>query len=110
MQALRELEWRAIFAGIGTLIGMAFVIPLLLIASIPLIGAVPDLAPIFIWISDATGGRILTFLVSLLASWYVAYRVASQRKALHGFLAPGLLFFTFWLIGLVLIPMLSGTG
>jgi len=108
VDVLRTLEWRAILAGVAAVIVVNILIPLLFIAAVPLLREVPELAPPLVWISDSTAGRTLTSLMSIAVGWLVSYRVAEQRKVLHGFLAPILLLIGLSSIGLVIALVGSG--
>jgi hypothetical protein len=92
-----RVEWRAVvFGGLATLIA-GFGIPLVFLAAVALVPSAP-LARAFVWFSDDTVGRTVSSLLIAGVGWAVGYRVASQRKALHGCLGPIAYLAAFWLL------------
>lgn len=104
MRAIRQLEWRAILAGVGTVFLASIVfaaIPILMIMAVPTPEWFQDL---FIWLSDTEGGRVISAFAYLAAGSAVTYRVASQRRALHGCLVPIVAIGGLWLVaGIVVV-------
>jgi len=88
MEAIRRLQWKAILAGVAALLAVSFLAPLLLIALLSLFPGTVWLSSLFVWLMDDPAGRGVVSIGVVLAGFGVAYRVASQDKALHGCLAP----------------------